>query len=210
MKKTILLFLIFFASVNVWSNVDPDYLKLKIYKFAVSASPLCTNPITIFENASPDYIDFLGNPVLGSGSIANNTYPCVIIEFSDVIKFRPATNESPYCDNGTEYSLEVCRDDNGITPFKLVDGTTGNCVMGEERIAMYITTGASSNSNSNAFEPPTFIGDTDHAFNLGAPLIVSSDTIGKFIVNGTGQVDGTGTFTNSCEMNPPVFSFSKE
>jgi hypothetical protein len=48
-------------------NIDPTYLKLKVYKFAVSTSPFCTNPVTVFEEANPSYTDVLLGPSLGNG-----------------------------------------------------------------------------------------------------------------------------------------------
>lgn len=76
-------------------NITPTSLKLKVYKFAVSTSPLCTNLITIVDNGStPTEVDFLGSPNLGNGIVANGTYPCIVIEFADNIKFATAVNST--------------------------------------------------------------------------------------------------------------------
>jgi hypothetical protein len=205
-------------------------IKLKVYKMAVSTSALCTNLITVLDNGStPTEVDFLQNPNLGSGTLADGTYPCIVIEFSDVIKFTPSTTStSGNCVATTEYSLDVCRGDNGGGSSVLIDGTTTTCTgtsgtsttygtAGADRVAMYIST-ASTGTNTNAFAAPTSIGDTAKGLPLTSALTVSGTTSGKFVANPAGQVcDGnaigcenaTVTGGTRCEMGPPAFSFSK-
>lgn len=215
--RTLLLLLLSFA-LNIHAsdlNIDPSFLKIKVYKFAVSTSPFCTNPVTVIENDSPTYTDVLSNPDFGDGTITDGTYPCVIIEFSDTIKYAPNANStSGNCTNGTEYTLDVCNASGGGT-FKLVNGTTGTCASGEQRVAMYLsTTSTSTGGGANAFLPPVTTSDGTKGFNLGSALEVSGTSIAKFVVNGTDKIcdtnDGScnGAAT-SCEMQPPLFSFSK-
>ena len=67
-------------------NLTPTSLKLKVYKMAVSTSGLCTNLVTVVDNgATPSEVDFTQDPALGSGSIADGTYPCIVIEFADAV-----------------------------------------------------------------------------------------------------------------------------
>lgn len=158
MKKIIKGFIVFncavlMSSVNAADvGLSASSIKLKVYKMAVSSSPLCTNLITVLDNGStPTEVDFLSNPNLGSGTLANGTYPCVVIEFSDLVKFRPSANSTSLnCSTATEYTLDVCRAGGGDSSV-LINGTTTNCTgtsgnattygaPGDDRVAMYIST----------------------------------------------------------------------
>ena len=90
-KKILLLTALLTISINPFSafaGISPSSLKLKIYKFAVSTSPYCTNLITVVDNGiSAVETDFVNLPDLGSGVLADGTYPCVVIEMSDNVKF---------------------------------------------------------------------------------------------------------------------------
>jgi hypothetical protein len=208
-----------FAATNAGNlNITPNSLKLKIYKFAVSTSPLCTNLITVVDNGStPTEVDFLNNPNLGNGVLANGTYPCVAIEFADNLKFRvPAASTSGNCVTGADNILDVCSTGNNGTS-KLINGTTTTCgVSGtNDKVTMYLSTASTSTTSSDAFNPPTSIGDGARGFKLNAALVVTGTSTGKFVVNPTNKVcdraddncdSGGGT---TCEMLPPTFGFSK-
>jgi hypothetical protein len=197
-------------------NLDPSYLSLKMYKFAVSESPFCTSPITILENETPDYIDVLGSPEFGNGSVTDGTYPCVIIEFSSYIKYKPSEDsDGGNCSSTVESTLDVC---SSATTSTLVDGTTVTCDANENRIAMYLSTTSTQTtgvSGHTAFEAPTSVNDATKGFNLAAALVVDGTSTGIFTVNGTDKIcdgDDSGCSGNSgtCEMAPPLFTFSKE
>ncbi len=184
------------------SAVNPTQMMLKIYKVAVSASTNCSSPITLFSNDNPSYTNFLGNPTLGSGELADGTYPCVIFEISDNLKFIPETTEG-VCTAGEEYLIDICRTDS-TGSSTLVDGTVSTCtgsndgggrVIGEDRIAIYLSTGGTD--EGQAFSP----GDP---ITLGSAFVVAGSTRGTFVVNGMGQVDGSGV---DCDMGAPNFSF---
>lgn len=200
------------------TGLTASSLKLKVFKMAVSTSPLCTNLVTVLDNgSSPTEVDFLASPDLGNGTVADGTYPCVVIEFTDIIKFKPsATSDSGNCVSSTEYQLDICRNDNNGTS-KLTDGTTTTCgAQGTaDRVALYLSTGAAGD-NEDAFNPPTSIGDTQKGINLTSALVVAGTTSGKFIVNPAGKVCDTnavgcagGGGGTDCEMEAPVFGFSK-
>jgi len=197
------------------TGLSPSSLKLAVYKFAVSTSSLCTNPITVVNNgSSPVETEFVGGVNLGTGSIVSGTYPCVIIEFSSLIKFTPSANStSGNCLTSTEESMDVCR--NPDTSL-LVDGTTTTCTAGADRIAMYISTASTSSTNADAFNPPVTTSDNTHGFRLSTALTVSGATTGRFVVNPSGKVcdgddagcDGGGN-NGQCRMEPPTFSFAQ-
>lgn len=201
-------------------SLSASSLKLKVYKMAVSTSVLCTNLITVLDNGNtPTELDFLSNPNLGSGTIADGTYPCIVIEFTDNIKFIPSTNStSGNCLTSAEYTLDICRPDSGGTS-RLIDGTTTTCTgvtggaLGPDRVALYLSTTVVG-SSGDSFNPPTTVGDTGFGLRLGSALTVSGTTSGKFIVNPTGKVCDTanpacGGGGASCELDAPDFSFSK-
>jgi hypothetical protein len=89
--------------------VTPSGFFLKVYKFAVSENADCSNPVVVYENATPDYVDFTSDPTIASSTIKDGTYPCVIIEMSDAIRFVPGETEGA-CTKGTAYMLDVCAD----------------------------------------------------------------------------------------------------
>lgn len=201
-------------------------LSLKVYKMAVSTSALCTDLITVLDNGnSPVSYDFLANPSLGDGVLANGTYNCVVIEFSDVLSFTPSTTStSGSCDASTPRNLDICRSDNAGSS-KLIDGSTTTCTgtngvntsvygtAGADRVAMYLSTGVTVGGN-DAFNPPLALGVNTHGFNLVSPLVITGTSSGKFVVNPTGKVCDSehstcGGLGGTCGMDPPVFSFSK-
>lgn len=198
----IVMSLVFSMGINAAdTSLDPSSLKLKVYRLAVSTSPLCTDLTVIIDESDPSYMDVLSNPSFGDGQIANGTYPCVAIEFSDNIKYTPSeTSDSGNCINGTESTLDVCSGGTGET----LDGGTVNCTGGEDKVTMFLSTGASASSSSDGFKKPTSVGDTSNGFNLGSALVVSGTTTGTFVVNGTDKIEDDGSI---CEMNPPSFSF---
>lgn len=220
MFKYIMLSSLFMISVNAANTgLNAASLKLKVYKFAVSTSSLCTNLVTVIDNgSSPTEVDFVGSVNLGSGTVTDGTYPCVVIEFSDNIKYTPSSNSTAgNCSTSTEYTSDVCR---ASSTSALIDGTTTTCDSSANKVAMYITTASSASSSSDAFNPPTTIGDTTKGFNLGSALTISGTSSGKFVVNPNGKVcdtdaaagacDGeTDANLNTCRMEPPTFSFTE-
>ena len=192
------------TSMTFLAAIDPTELNIKVYKFAVSASTDCTNLITIYENSAPTAVNLLSNPTIGSGSLAEGTYPCIAMEMSDNITFVPASNEGSFCTAGTTYTLDVCRTDNNGTS-KLVDGSTTTCtgsysggtsVLGEDKVTIYMsTTGANGNEGFIPTSP----------FPLTSAFTVTAAATATFIVDGTGKVESG---PSECDMQPPTFGFS--
>jgi hypothetical protein len=233
--KKIMTAVLMLASINVFAqatptgdiNLTPTSLKLKVYKFAVSTDPLCTNLITVIDNGdNPQEVEFIGSVNLGSGTLANGTYPCVVIEMSDNIKYTPGSNSySGNCRTGQEETLDVCRshEDDSATTSRLIDGTVSTCTLEtagptSDRVAMYMST-YSSVSSEDAFNPPTGL-NSSGGFRLANPLVISGSAVAKFIVNPTGKMcdnglddeglcDGPGVNTQTCQLMPPVFNFSQ-
>lgn len=213
-----------FLVVLFWGNVtqaadlglSPSSLKLKVYKMAVSASPLCTSLTTIIDNGTtPTEVEFASGTIdLGSGTVADGTYPCVVIEFSSYVKFTPAANsDSGGCSTATEETLDVCSSGSSA----LIDGTTTTCASSsDDKVAMYLSTASTSTTGSDAFIAPTSLSDASRGFKLTASLTVSGTSSGKFVVNPSGKVcDGGdagcegGGAGGTCKLEPPTFSFSQ-
>lgn len=194
------------SAAKLLAATDPSSLTLKVYKFAVSASADCSSPVTVYETTTPEYVDFLDTITIGSGSVADGTYPCVMFEFSDRIKFTPSATGT-HCVAGEEETLEVCRSE-GAVQFQLIDGTIGTCDDTEQRVAMYISTNSASTGggDSNAFMPPTSAGDASHGIQLTGAFTVAGASVATFVVDGSEKVEDT----SSCDMQPPDFSFTAE
>lgn len=191
------------------SGINPQYVKMKVYKFAVSESIYCTNPQVVFTNANPLYEDILSSPTFGTGYLRNGSYKCVMLEISDQLKFASDENsDSGSCVMGLENTVDLCREERTID----LNGLASNCQLGEDKITIYISTVSTDDDMSEngvqAFEPPSQ-GNHHYGINLANALIVAGPHTGTFVVNGNGRItdrlDGDGT--RECEFNPPVFSF---
>jgi hypothetical protein len=188
--------------------LDASSLKLQVYSVMLSTSPLCTSPVTVFSSPTATEVDFLSNPTLGSGNPADGTYNCVVIEMSDLIKFKPSAT-SGSCTAGTEYVADVCRTDNGgTTRAPDATGAPTSCTGTDaaphaDTVYLYLTTNASAGSGGQTFTQPTSVSSTS-GLNLTAPLTIAGNAKSKFVVNATGKVSGADV---TCGMNPPVFGF---
>jgi hypothetical protein len=190
---------------------DPSSLKMKVYGVYASTSPQCTNPINVFLKSAGDYVDFLQGPALGGGDLPDGTYNCVIIKMSDVIKHTPKVTNSS-CVAGTEYTGEVCRAGEGGGVATALDGTPIVCTgdgtttgAGDDTLFMFLTTDPAASTGKRAFELPLAAGD-GKGIKLGAPLVISSTTKAKFVVDASGGVVAAG---GECGINPPKFRFEK-
>ena len=218
MKKLLTFALMSSLSFSAFADgVDTTALELKIYKFAVSTSPNCSNLTTVITNSNPSYQDFKGAPDLGSGTLADGTYPCIAIEFSDQIR---VTHAGPTSICSSTFIQDVCQ--SGITSTPIGGGATVNCANSQDdRVVMYISTAKDSLSeNWNPFNPPACntadcgTQNTDAGIHLGSSLSVSGSVIGKFTVGTDGKVcdgntGGNCSGVSGCEMKVPNFSFTQ-
>lgn len=190
--------------------LDASSLKLQVYSVMLSASPLCTNPITVFSSPTATEVDFLATPTLGSGNPPDATYHCVIIKMSDLIKFTPSGSEGS-CTAGTQYVADVCRTDNGgQTQAPDAVGAPTACTGTDpapvsDAVHLYLTTNSLAGTGGETFLQPTDTNSTN-GLNLTAPLVIAGNARSKFSVNAAGKVSGADV---TCGMNPPVFGFQK-
>jgi len=220
MKKLTLLFLCLCLGVGLLSRAvsaepkatggDPSSLKVKVYAVYASQSAQCTDPVQIFSNDAGTFVDFLTNPTLGDGELADGTYNCVIIKMSSIIKHTPLTTDSS-CVAGTEYTGGVCNmrgsesdpasDLDGNPIACLGDGSNAGSV--DNTVYMYLTTDSAASTGDRAFVHPVTPGD-GNGIRLGSPLIVSATSTAKFVVDARGQVVAGG---GECGINAPAFDF---
>lgn len=185
---------------------DPSSLKVKVYAVYASLSAQCTDPKQIFANDAGDFVDFLTNPTLGDGDLADGTYNCVIIKMSSMIKHTPKTTESS-CVADTEYTGGVCNASDAATdldgaPIACAgDGSNAGSV--DNTVYMYLTTDSAASLGKRAFVHPMAPGDGNGIL-LGSPLVVSANSRAKFVVNANGQVMAGG---GECGINAPAFDF---
>ena len=178
-------------------NTDAAMIKVKVYKFAVSLSPACTHPITIFSDSTGVERDLLASPTFGSGQLAAGTYPCVLIEVSKVIHTKGTTACT------TEWADVICNNDQ---LSQLIDGTAVTCTgdsTHDQHVTLFINTLSSSGRiGERALLPPRSEADTESGLKLTSPFIVSSTVSGTLKVNPTHFITST-----SCSTNAPTFSF---
>lgn len=207
MKKFILGSMIAFSTLANAANsgIDPQYLKIKIYKFAVSTSEYCTNPQVILSNANPEYEDLLSSPMFGTGSVSNGTYKCVMIEMSDNIKFAPNENtDAGGCIAGQEKTLDLCR---GGESTKTIAGPTVGCQVGEDRVVLYLSVATIPTVNGYSSWIPPVASELRNGLKLNGALVVNGSSSGTFIIDGRGQVSDLVANGGTCELDAPVFSF---
>jgi hypothetical protein len=198
-------------SAQSWAAGDPSKILVTIYGVAVSTTTDCSNPIVLFDSSSGVQADFLNNPILGGGNIPDGTYPCVMINMSDVVQFVPKTSDGVSCVAGQTYSIDICRSDNGCS-FDVRQGTTfstnnsghgTNTSPSSDIVTMFLTTTAAANGSDN-FRKPASTSDTTRGIPLLSPFVVSGSSAGKFVVNATNQVSSNGGL---CGLDAPAFSF---
>src|SRR3954462_9494217 len=141
---------------------DPSSLKIKVYAVYASLTAQCSSPTEIFRNDAGNFVDFLTNPTLGGGDLADGTYNCVIIKMSSIIKHTPLTTDSS-CVAGTEYTGGVCNENDSATDLNNAaitcagDGTNAASV--DNTVYMYLTTDSAASPGDMAFIHPVTPGD---------------------------------------------------
>jgi hypothetical protein len=197
----------------VFASNNASSLKVKLYKFAVSTNVDCSSPVTVYTNDDPDYQEMTGQATFGQSEVADGTYPCVILEMSDIIKFTPTGSASP-CVDGTEVTYDICKGGNDDGTSMLVDGTSVTCTGDSEnplenKVAIYLTTISThqDNGGSSGSHLPPAVGATtsDNGLKLDSALVVSGDKTAYFIIDPTDKV---GEENGHCGLDAPSFSFS--
>jgi hypothetical protein len=209
------------AAFAVWTG-SPSSVKITIYSVAVSRNADCSGATVVSKFANGQEFDFLQSPTLLNGNLADGTYPCVILQMSDVIKITPATSsDDGKCVAGTEYTQTVCRSggDQKYTPMTInadntvTWGDATNCT-GNETVPLFLSTTA---TNSGANVPGAFLQPvtanaahcsgsvgTACGANIANAFTVAGATTGTFVVNFDNAVD---VQDNQCAVEAPIFNF---
>src|SRR3569623_1577169 len=183
---------------------DPSSLKVKVYSDYASLSAQSTDPVQIISIDAGTVVDFLTNPTLGNGELADGTYNCVIIKMSSIIKHTPLTTDSSSV-AGTEYTGGVSNmrgsesdpasDLDGNPIACLGAGSTAGSV--DNTVYMYLTTARAASTGARAFVHPVTPVD-GIGIRLGSPLIVSATSTAMCVVVARGQVVAGG---GECGIN---------
>lgn len=176
---------------------DPASLRVKMYALYIGPYADCSGMELVQDYGdAADYRDLVQNPLLFSAAAGEDTYNCVAMRLSDVIRFTPATTFSS-CVAGTEYARDIYRE--GESDWKDVglntvvgSGTLDEPV--EDHATVFMTTDTSA---------AIALGFSSHqVVPLGGSLIAPAAT--TFHWNGEGSVvDESGR----CSIEPGQPSF---
>lgn len=177
---------------------DPSAVNMKIYKTWVSANTDCSEATLIYSESNPSYQNMVDNPTLGTATVPNGTYPCVVIKMSDVITGTPNyTSTSGHCTPSTAIQIDVFRSpDTSTCPDSTnVNGSGSDASPIEDGPCLYMST---VGNNSNVGWLP------NSPFPLTTPFVVTSATNGTFVADFSGKILDQG---GECGIDPPVFGF---
>jgi hypothetical protein len=196
----------FLAAKGIMATQTPSALKVKIYEVWASKASDCSAPEKVIDLAEGVEIDMTQNPQIGSGSIEDGTYECLIVVASDQIKVTPSTNGGS-CTAGTEVTQDIC-----LTTFSstLPDGTTTTCGgnpnppgnLQDDTIAIYVSRGSTStgmgtntqcnpSTSLNPFQAPTSANDDCNGVNLPSSVTVNGDLTTTFTIDVQNKLDDT-------------------
>lgn len=176
---------------------DPAALRIGMYALYISPNADCSSPVLVQDYGATAVVkDFVGNPVLFSGSPAAGAYQCVALKMSDVIRVVPDSSFS-VCVAGTEYAGDIYRE--GETDWKDVDlnpiiGSGTDSLPADDHVTIVMsrdTTAAIARGFS-----------TNQTIPLSSDLIVPGQS--TFYWNGQGTVTDEG---GQCGVNPGQPSF---
>lgn len=222
MKKLICLFLgLFLCTAAYATGVDASSVKVKVYQFAVSESTDCSDPTVVEVISDPEYTEMNGVTLIEDATLADGTYPCVIITMSDHVKFTPATATGS-C-TVTEITRDVCAprgdgdDEEAETIHTLSStgniSTTATCTDAEDQVTIWLTTEREflteeeeealddAERVNNIMHKPNGTSGGDH---LAAALIVDGETVGRFQADFSGKVNGQN---EECDLHKPNWGF---
>jgi hypothetical protein len=192
------------------AHTDPASVAMTLYRLAVSRSELCTEPIVVFDSSEKAREAALAEePVLGSGTVPNGVYPCVIVELSDRVRVRPKpSDEGTVCDPGKEYEVDICGPGWKLRSRRL-DGSEVDCDPSPQRIAVYFSTASSLASNRGLgmggfdfYRPPESKEDKK-GIRLEKPIRLGRDGTALLAIDLRNRIAGD---SGTCIADPPEFS----
>lgn len=190
------------AALAAKGTIDAATMKITIYKFAVSKTADCKDPIVVFDNPQGVTEDLLASPTYGSGPVDPGTYPCVMIELSKMINTSPKTTGGS-CTQDAAFEDVICGD--GQTS-QLIDGTAVSCAGGAtaaQHVTLYVTTASAGQGGDRALMPPLSATDTTSGLKLTAALVVTGNLPVTLSVDPKQFLDGSNPV---CSTSSPSFS----
>jgi hypothetical protein len=190
------------GSGDNYSGLNPQYLKIKVYKLAVSSDPYCQNPVVIFDNPSPTPMNMMDAPNLGNGDLLGGTYQCMMVEISDTVAFASNTSAGG-CTRGQENRSDICSDLG--TSFQRIGALSSQaCSNAEHRIGLFFSTASTNESHmftGNGFMPPT-VDNANLGYKQNAALVVNRAIRLRLVANGNARIDDRN---GACAMQLPLF-----
>lgn len=210
------------------TGLSPSSVKVTVYSVAVSTNADCSSAKVVASYASGKEFDFMATPApsLFTGTLANGSYACVILQMSDQVKFTPSTTStSGHCVSGTSVTTPVCNSansqkyqpmtvnsDNTVTfgALQTCTAATGNA---GETVALFLSTSSTGTTGVLApfVQPATANASncsgsvaTGCGIKLSSAFTVNGTASGTFVVNFTGQIQDQG---GVCGLNAPTFTF---
>jgi hypothetical protein len=176
---------------------DPASLRIGVYALYISPNADCSSAVLVQDyGMTPHLTDFVGNPVLFTGSPDAGAYQCVAVKMSDVITVSPDTTFG-VCVAGTQYSGDIYRE--GETDWKDINlnpivGTGTDSVPADDQVLIVMT------RDTTAAQMRGF--STSQVLTLSSDLVVPAQS--TFYWNGQGTVTDEG---GQCGVNPGHPSF---
>lgn len=182
------------------SATSPSEVMVTIKEVWVSPNADCTGMTRIYNNPSATAQDMVDGPTFGSVTVPNGTYQCVAWKMSDYLSFRPVANDAPGCTAGTNYDVDLFRDEDPDLTSTCPDGsvitaTGSTSTRSEDNMCIYLSV---NGNNTNYGMRPT------EPFLLTSPYVVDGDQNGTMVTDFTGKVANN---FGDCECQPPVFGF---
>lgn len=190
------------------TTVNSASTKFTVYGLWLSPNADCSSPVQVSSSTSGTVVDVTAGGTLGTGSIAAGTYKCLILEVNSVISYVPATSDGGQCVAGTSVSYNTCIVPNSTvnTSKDPTSGATINCTgtastdLNGDKVFIYVSensicSGTLSTNPScngvftNAFQPPTKVGDAANGFMLSGDIVVSANTTAHFVFDTDNQID---------------------
>jgi len=197
------------AMANITNGVNPNYVKVKVYEVQASQNDNCSNPVRIFSNANPAYVDAAHSPTFGAGSLPQGTYRCFMLKMDDHIISQPSVDQGQHgacVGNQTVVTQDIAAPHGSPGIYSQApDGSHIPITDGEEIVWLYWRTGGSiggPNQDPDMSFVPT------KGMLLAAPVTVSGDRDLTFVFNFDGKEgedtnDGTHYY---CSADAPVMS----
>lgn len=171
---------------------DPASLSIGVYALYISPNADCSALVLVQDyGTTAEVKDFVGSPVLFTGSPDAGSYPCVAIEMSDVITVVPDSSFGD-CVAGVSYPGDIYRD--GETDWKDVDlnpiiGTGSDSFPQDNQVVIFMTRDTSAALARGI--------SGNQLIQLGGDLVVPGQS--TFYWNGQGSVVSEG---GQCGVNP--------